>query len=139
MQFVLFLLVATFFDDEVGSEEGWRGPRQLTRPDGFSWDEQGLRVSHNRQRSLRSAVPALWAFMVVISLSFIYQTTNIRVISKNNQKKRYNRMKSKDAKHIRTLDLLSRYFKGSRLYESEILYDLFGTFINMAPPQACLI
>lgn len=49
---VLVLPVATFFDDEVGSEEGWRGPRQLTWSDGFSWDEQGLHVSHNMLCSL---------------------------------------------------------------------------------------
>lgn len=48
------LLVATFFDDEVGPEEGWRGSRQLTRSDRFSWDEQGLHVSHNMLRMVRT-------------------------------------------------------------------------------------
>lgn len=64
IQFLLFLLVATFFDDEVGSEEGWRGPRQLTRSDRFSWDKQGLHVNHNMLCILRT-VPGLWSFMVL--------------------------------------------------------------------------
>lgn len=70
-QFVLFLLVATFFDDEVGSEEGWRGPRQLTRSDRFSWDEQGLHVSQSMLCILRSTVPGLWAFMGYFILIYI--------------------------------------------------------------------
>lgn len=43
-------------------------------------------------------------FYGVISFSFIYQTTNIRVIKiiKKAIKKRYNRMKSEDAKHNQT-------------------------------------
>lgn len=60
IQFVLFLLVATFFDDEVGSEEGWRGPRQLTRPDRFSWDKWGLHVRHNMLHIFWSTVPGVF-------------------------------------------------------------------------------